>query len=577
MADSGSYSPETIARRQKIADALLLQSVKPREIRSPLQGLGQLGEAALAGWEGYRADNEEKSARKEAIAQAMQAFGGGAAATAAAPTAAPATPAAADPSMPATTLVGNNPDYSVPRGIRNNNPLNIEAGGFTQGQPGFAGSDGRFAKFETPEQGTAAASALLDSYGRRGLNTPAGIVGRWAPSGDGNNVSAYAQAVAKQLGIGPNDPIPPEMRPQLIAAMGQHENGRPIGNVALALNGPQPAAGAPPQGAPPSAPVQVAQNAPAPAAGAQGGRAAAIAAMLNPWTPPAMAAALASQINPSYGFQTLPDGTIVRTDPRHGTVQPIYQAPTKPTWGVIGETADGGKQYGWIDAGARAKVPSGGSGIEPYKAPGSSDPTTVTGPDGKPITIPAGVNAKEFVKRVSETTADAATGKKTEVQAKDEKFANKMELAEKNIVDVEGEGSSIKGRMLDAKIPGTDIGMVPASNFMQSSKYQQYRQAQNNFITALLRDESGAAIGTSEFARYEKELFPQPGDGKEVIAQKREARRVAIEAMKKGAGPAYKSPTPAAGPIKVASPEEAAKLPKGTAIILPDGSPGLVP
>lgn len=119
-------------------------------------------------------------------------------------------------------------DASLPRGIRNNNPLNIEAGDFTKSQPGFTGSDGRFAKFEKPEQGVAAANALLDSYEKRGLNTVAGIVGRWAPASDGNNVSAYAANVAKQLGVDPDQPLPPEMRSKLIAAMGQHENGRPI-------------------------------------------------------------------------------------------------------------------------------------------------------------------------------------------------------------------------------------------------------------------------------------------------------------------------------------------------------------
>jgi hypothetical protein len=114
----------------------------------------------------------------------------------------------------------------APRGIRNNNPLNIEDGPFTKSQPGYAGSDGRFAKFQTPEHGVAAANALLDTYGQKhGLNTVAGIVGRWAPAGDGNNVSAYAADVAGKLGIDPNAPVPPELRPQLVSAMAQHENG----------------------------------------------------------------------------------------------------------------------------------------------------------------------------------------------------------------------------------------------------------------------------------------------------------------------------------------------------------------
>lgn len=131
-----------------------------------------------------------------------------------------------------------------PRGIRNNNPLNIEDGPFTKSQPGYAGTDGRFAKFETPEHGVAAASALLDSYGKNhGLNSVAGIVGRWAPTSDGNNVSAYAADVAGKLGIDPNEPVPPEKRPQLIAAMAQHENGKAAPGTVDASQAPYQVAG----------------------------------------------------------------------------------------------------------------------------------------------------------------------------------------------------------------------------------------------------------------------------------------------------------------------------------------------
>lgn len=125
-------------------------------------------------------------------------------------------------------------DMSQPRGLRNNNPLNIEAGQFTQSMPGFKGSDGRFAVFESPEQGIAAADALLMRYGMQGRNTPTKIIEKWAPASDGNNVSAYAGSVAKALGIGPNDPIPmedPAVRRRLIDAMSAVENGK---------RGPQP-------------------------------------------------------------------------------------------------------------------------------------------------------------------------------------------------------------------------------------------------------------------------------------------------------------------------------------------------
>lgn len=378
MAESGSYTPETLARRAKMAEALLKPSDAP--IRSWTQGLAQLAEGALGGYQLKRAETMDADARKEAIAQALQAFGGGgqgAPPTPAMPMSTAAPPQTADTTVPiGSTQVA---DTALPRGIRNNNPLNIEEGAFTQGQPGFAGSDGRFARFQTPEQGMGAANALLDSYARRGLNTPTGIVNRWAPSADGNNTPAYAMAIAKQLGIGPNDVIPPQMRPQLIAAMGQHENGRPIGDVAAALQGAQQG------GQPPTAPPATG-NAPPPTAGPQGGsRAAAIAAMLNPWTPPALSGALAGQINPTYGFQTLPDGTIIRTDPKSGTVQPIYQAPTKNTFGVIGENRDGQKIYGIIN---------------PEK--GMATPVQVPGTAGAAAPPTEGVSGEEFLKGLND-------------------------------------------------------------------------------------------------------------------------------------------------------------------------------
>jgi hypothetical protein len=235
-----------------------------------------------------------------------------------------------------------------------------------------------------------------------------------------------------------------------------------------------------------------------------------------------------------YAFTTLPDGTVLRQDPHAGTVAPVYSSGSKPTFGVVGEE-DGKKVYGFIDPGKRA--------VTPYQTPGSGDEErgTVTGPDGKHIAIPAGVDRKTFVNDVSKASADAATGKKTEVQAKAEIFANKMESAESILKDVQNEGASALNRAADGSdwVPGS----ATAGRYIQSDKYQKYKQASSNFITALLRQESGAAISKDEFTRYEKEYMPMPGDGKAVIRQKAEARRVAIEGMKKGAGPGYKSPT----------------------------------
>ena len=73
-----------------------------------------------------------------------------------------------------------------------------------------------------------------------------------------------------------------------------------------------------------------------------------------------------------------------------------------------------------------------------------------------------------------------------------------------------------------------------------SPEQQQVAQARINFITALLRKESGAAIGASEFATAEKNYFPKPGDDAATIAQKQQARKTAIRAMEIQAGPGAK-------------------------------------
>lgn len=115
-----------------------------------------------------------------------------------------------------------------PRGVRNNNPGNIEYGDFARSR-GATGSDGRFAIFPTPEQGIAAIRDLQEIYeGQHGLESVSERIGRWAPAGE-NNVNAYAQAVARSMGIDANAPFSmtdPRMGQAFITAVIQHENGK---------------------------------------------------------------------------------------------------------------------------------------------------------------------------------------------------------------------------------------------------------------------------------------------------------------------------------------------------------------
>jgi hypothetical protein len=88
---------------------------------------------------------------------------------------------------------------------------------------------------------------------------------------------------------------------------------------------------------------------------------------------------------------------------------------------------------------------------------------------------------------------------------------------------------------------GNVMNVLPGVMGGPNEAQQQYQQAKTNFITAVLRKESGAAIGQNEFETEEKKYFPQASDSKANIAQKQRARELAIEAMKIQAGPGAKS------------------------------------
>lgn len=116
---------------------------------------------------------------------------------------------------------------SPARGLRNNNPGNIEASDANPWE-GQIGSDGRFAKFETPEHGIRALGKNLLSYQRQGVDTVTDVVNRWAPASDGNDTNSYISALCKTLGVGANDQLDmtnPRTLAALCAGIVSHENG----------------------------------------------------------------------------------------------------------------------------------------------------------------------------------------------------------------------------------------------------------------------------------------------------------------------------------------------------------------
>ena len=88
----------------------------------------------------------------------------------------------------------------TPRGVRNNNPLNIRYVRKNNWQGRVEHKvDANFEEFRKMSFGYRAAFMLLHKYiGLYNLHTIYDIVSRWAPTGDGNDVVSYAKQVSQK-------------------------------------------------------------------------------------------------------------------------------------------------------------------------------------------------------------------------------------------------------------------------------------------------------------------------------------------------------------------------------------------
>ena len=124
------------------------------------------------------------------------------------------------------------------RGFRNNNPGNLNYAG--QRGAKRENGNGRFASFNTPEEGLAAMGRQLDlhfkgtstiaksRYGGKSMDTIEKIISAWAPPEDGNNTEKYIADVSKSLGIGKNQKLDlndTKLKASLMHSIIQSENG----------------------------------------------------------------------------------------------------------------------------------------------------------------------------------------------------------------------------------------------------------------------------------------------------------------------------------------------------------------
>jgi hypothetical protein len=118
-----------------------------------------------------------------------------------------------------------------------------------------------------------------------------------------------------------------------------------------------------------------------------------------------------------------------------------------------------------------------------------------------------------------------------EVQSKNVIFATRAEGA---LPGLEAAAGALTNRVDQA------AGAVPLGlgRDYQNPQYQVAEQAGREFLTAILRKDSGAAITRDEEAIYGDTYLPRPGDSPEVLDQKAQTRKRAIEALRRGMTPA---------------------------------------
>jgi hypothetical protein len=124
---------------------------------------------------------------------------------------------------------GNMVLTSYPRGIRNNNPGNIEmTRTLWKGEiPQAQNTDGRFKQFYNYTYGIRAAILNLKSYHKDGYRTIRQMITRWAPPNE-NKTEAYIRFVSGYTGIAENTPVSFNRQTvkKLVEAITIKENGR---------------------------------------------------------------------------------------------------------------------------------------------------------------------------------------------------------------------------------------------------------------------------------------------------------------------------------------------------------------
>ena len=601
-------TPEGLDRKRALLNALRKENLSTAPVGHWTQALARVVGAGADSMEEAQLNRTEKAqtekARTSIKDELVRAFGG--AASPGAPTAAAGVPASAPVAAPSVANITPPPTTSPA-------PSTEAQGEKPSDNELVIRTIAAEASGKSPQEAQAIANVILNRAKGRNL-TPGDVVLErnqfepWNGGPGGRN---------DPMAIDPNSPRYKQAQQALAAALqGDVTNGAthfyaPVAQAALGRpapawargpgqrigatafyapegrvtggeipTAPQPASAAPVQSdalAPAAAPAQFNVPGQVPATPPQPNLAKLMAALENPWAArsPALMQLAASVAGKQLSRDPVDDA--LKRVQLQQAMRELEQP--KAEWGVIAEDEFGNKKYGWIDKNARTTTPGQPS------APTQGAQPPIAGPPmpGQPAPAqgipPAPPGANPKVWRDEQTKKMVNPEKLTEVQSKDLNFYQRGVPANEILSKVE--------KALTNPLDPT-LAKLPGGNYTVSKDFQIAQNAAKDFLAVILRKDTGAAVTESEVETYGKIFLPERGDAPETITQKREARARALEGIRLGLGSAkelvefarpkgQQAAKPEGAPMRINSPAEAAKLPKGTRFVDPNGIERIVP
>lgn len=157
----------------------------------------------------------------------------------------------------------------------------------------------------------------------------------------------------------------------------------------------------------------------------------------------------------------------------------------------------------------------------------------------KPINPPSGMAMRTLPDGTAEIVqGPGAASAFTEGQSKNVIYATRARDALATLEETGAEALTGRyDRAMGSIWNPLNWGGMGVGRSLQSPQFQVADQAGQNFLAAILRKDTGAAITAEEMEQYGVIFLPMPGNGPELLEAKRQAREQAVRAIEAGMSP----------------------------------------